>query len=355
MTNNSIDSSAAALPPSSTAKADDGRSRKSLRKTVHYRRCQFHPQSDQTLQQLILAAMNQKPLTGDRTETIDPAASSFRVIGGCKEIGSMVCGTVLVFERGSYQIVVNDDPSAKSLILAAMQPPQNGTVRQQFVPGVLFFAAFENHVAVVQSTSLRTTGFEQHLAWLLRGQCGLLSKQHGLVLADEPNKKTKDLLRSSSVKALSVGKPFMVPAEENPSDEGVPGEKDVSKLKPDAGVLSALRSFLPGDGFSDLDLDDTVFDGELEVWLEIRYPAYARSRPENTAKLMDSLAVALRDQEEESVELELEDGTRVRGKDLKISSQINLVLVDGVPDVDAFHSEMVSWLTNLLRTGMVSS
>lgn len=345
------------LPPKSAeADPDDGKTRKTLKKTVHYRRCQFHPSPTQTLQQLVEAAMSQQPLTGDRAEATDPAATSFRMIGHCSRIGAMTCGTVLVFERGRYQMVVNDDPAAKSIILEAMQPPRQGEVQQQFVPGVLFFAIFENHVAVVQSATLRTTGFEQHLAWLLRSKCGLLDKQHGLVLADEPNKRTKDLLRGSRVKALSVGKPFMVAAEPaGPDGAQDPASDKTAVLKPDAGVLSALKSFLPGDGFSGLDLDDAVFDGDLEVWLEIRYPAYARSKPESTAKLMDNLAIALRDQEEESVELELEDGTRVKGKDLKISGSLGLTLLDGAPDVGAFHSDMVQWLTTQLHTGMVSS
>lgn len=328
--------------------------KKFAKKTVHYRRCQFQPESGQTLQQLIAAAIADKPLIGDRTEAVDTAASTFRVLSSVKEVKGMQCGTLLIFERGSYQMVVADDPGATSVVLAAMKPPNDDSVQQQFVPGVLFFAVFEDHVAIVQAASLRTSGLEQHLAWLLRSQSKLLNKDQGFVLADEPKKATRDQIRRSRVKSISIGRPFMTTMED-PS-LSMPGDKkpDVSKLRPDPGMVSVIRNFLPEDSFASLALDETVYDGDLEVWLEIRYPAYTRSQPEDAAKLLDNLAIALRDQEEESVELELGDGSRVKGKDLKISGPITLVSGDGVPDVDAFYTDMVDWLTGLLKNGMVS-
>lgn len=328
--------------------------KKLSKKTVHYRRCQFQPESAQTLQQLIAAAIAEKPLIGDRTEAVDTAASTFRVLSSVKEIKGMQCGTLLIFERGSYQMVVADDPGATSVVLAAMKPPAEGAVQQQFVPGVLFFVVFEDHVAIVQASSLRTSGLEQHLAWLLRSQSKLLDKDQGFVLADEPKKATRDQIRKSRVKSLSIGRPFMTTVDDPAMS--MPGDKkpDVSKLRPDPGMVSVIRNFLPEDSFSSLALDESVFDGDLEVWLEIRYPAYTRTQPEDAAKLLDNLAIALRDQEEDSVELELGDGSRVKGKDLKISAPITLASTDGVPDVDSFYADMADWLSGLLRNGMVS-
>lgn len=328
--------------------------KKTAKKTAHYRRCLFQPESVQTLQQMIAAALAENPLIGNRTEAVDTAASTFRVLSSVKEVKGMQCGTLLIFERGSYQMVVKDDPGATSVVLAAMKPPSDGAVQHEFVPGVLFFVVFENHVAIVQSSSLRTTGLEQHLAWLLRSQSKQMDKDQGFVLADEPKRATKEQIRKSRVKSLSLARPFMTSID-NPEDIQ-PGDAkpDVSKLRPDPGIVSIIRNFLPEDSFSSLSLDESVFDGDLEVWLEIRYPGYTRNQPEDAAKLLDNLAIALRDQEEGSVELELADGSRVKGKDLKITGPLTLAIVDGVPDVDALYADMADWLSGLVRNSVVS-
>lgn len=337
--------------------------KKVLKKAVHYRRCRLQPAGTQTLQQLLSQAIADRALIKDRTETVDTAARSFRVISVTKQVGAMLCGAVLTFERGSYQMVINDDPEATTLKLTAMKPPMQGAVQQQFVPGVLFYSIFEDHVAVVQTSSLRTNGLEQHLAWLLRDQAKLLQKDQGLVLADEPKKATQERIKKSRVKSLSLGRPFMVPADPIVEDSNTPvvgsaasrKKTDVSRLKPDSAMVAMLRGFLPDDNFSALELDGTVYDGDLEVWLEIRYPARTRSQPASTAKLLDDLAIALRDQEGDSVELELADGTTVKGSDLKITGSLPLTFSDGLPGVDDFFASMAQWLESQIKNGMVTS
>lgn len=324
---------------------------------VYYRRCQFQPSTTQTLQQALSAALADKQLIDDRLEATDATATGFRVINQQQKKGATLCGMLLTFDRGGYQLVIEDRPSAARLAMTAMHPPKINGTQHQFVPGVLFFAVFENHVAVIQAAGLRASAFEQHLAWLIRDQCKLMARDAGLALVDEPRKATKERIRKSHVKALSVGRPFMNEAEHTPQDAGfkISKKQDVTKLEPDPGILTIIKEFMGEDRYSKLDIEGAVFDGNLEVWLEIRYPKRTRVNPSDTTKLMDNLAIALRDQEENSVALELADGTTVKGEDLKISSTITVSMQDGVPDMDALYADMTDWLAGLIRNKMVAA
>jgi hypothetical protein len=327
-------------------------------KTAYYRRATIVPTSAQTLQQLLQLALNQQKKIKERLEPVDASASHFRVISSSKVVKGVLCGTIVAFERGAFQLVILDDPEATSLTIGALEPPEKDHKQQQYVPGVLFFAVFENHLVVVHSQSLKTSALEQHLAWLLREKTGLLGAQQGLALADEIKKATKDRIRKSHVKALSFGRPFMAApdADTLAATTGIHVKKsDVSKLEPDSAVVNFIKSILPNDRFAKLNLEDAVFEGNLEVWLEIRYPAHSRSQPADTIKLIDDLAIALRDQDEDSVALELADGTKVKGSDLKISSPLTMKSVGGVPQEEGFYEDMVAWLTSLITNGMVSS
>lgn len=330
-------------------------------KRSYYRKSQVHPPSSQNLQQMLSAALNQCSKVKDRLETVDAAANAFRLIAAHETKDGILCGAMVTFERGSYQLVVSDDPDAASLNMGAIAPPANEGKQQQFVPGTLFFAIFEDHLAIVQSSALRATGFEQHLAWLLRTETKQLASNQGLVLADEPKQATVARIKSAHVKSLNIGRPFMEPFNEAAEDGTVrttefteKQKTDVSKLKPIAEVVDFLRSYLPNDRFAKLNLEEAVFDGNLEVWLEIKYPARVRNMPESTVKLIDDLAIAMRDQDENSVQLTLGDGSKIKGSDLKISTALTMKLNSGVPDLADFYSEMRAWLQGLIKNGVVS-
>src|SRR5690606_4962649 len=243
---------------------------------VYYRRSQLQPANTQTLQQLLAAALGDRKRIKDRLETIDAAADACRVINQPRQMGAALCGTLLTFERGSHQLVVEDNPDAASLVMAALQPPKMNGTQQQFVPGVLFFALIDNHVALVQSASLRASGLEQHLAWLLRDQCRAIGPDAGIDLADEPKKATKERIRTSHVKAVSIGRPFMTHAPHTPPDgatvqPSAAQARNDAKLAPDPWLMLLIKGLIDDDSYAKLDIVHVVFDGNLEIWLEIRY------------------------------------------------------------------------------------
>lgn len=325
------------------------------KRRVHYRKTEFTGKQKQSLQQLVSAALTQHPLVQDRTEAIDAQATEVRLISKHLDVNGFLCGHLVSFERGRYQAMISDDPKAKSLSLTAMSAPKQGNVQHQWVPGVLYFAIRDNHVIVVQSAAVRTTAFENHLAWLLRAKSNLLNAQQGFVLKDEPQPATKERIKRAHVKSVSIGRPLM---SETSADAGTVtlGEKTLKKFRPDNAFINLFKEILEDDTrFEKLGLEDSLFDGNLEVWIEIRYPKRKRSTPENAVQLLDNLGIALRDIDDNQARLQLKDGTVVEGKELRISSDLEIeVDAKGLPvDKDLFE-QMGSWLQLQMKNGIIS-
>lgn len=333
-------------------------------KNVTYRRCEISPKSQQNLQQLISAALVKHPKPGDRYEPLNAQSSELRCIGMHYVESNCLCGFMTSFERGAAQPVVADDPSAASLRLGALAPPtaQKGAAQQQYVPGVLYFVVHKNHVAIVQSHSMRSGAFETHLNWLLKSRTSELPSTSTFALSNEAQKATKEKIRKSHVKAIAIGQPLMsqvtVPAPAAPSGQRAPAKrarsKDDVKFKPTGLALEVIRNFFGDEKeFEKLGLDD-VFDGNLEIWIQIRYPKRIRVRPEDSVKLMDTLGVALRDVEGDQVSLELANGHKVSGNELKISGAVEApVLRNKLPDEKQLLNAMVAWLTSQIENGVV--
>lgn len=333
-----------------------------VHKAVGYRRCEISPKPGQDLQQLLGAALVKYPKPGDRYEPLNPQSTELRCIGMHVTQDGCLCGYMTSFERGAAQPVVSDDPTAASLRLGALAPPaaKKGDAQQQYVPGVLYFVVFKNHVAIVQSQSMRSSSFEAHLNWLLKSKSSEIAATSSFSLSDEAQKATKEKIRKSHVKAIAIGQPLMSEVVVTTTQPNVSpahtsnSPKPQSKFKPEGPMLDLIKGFFSDQNdFEKLGLNE-VFDGNLEVWIEIRYPKHRRTKPEDAVKLMDTLGMALRDIEGDQVSLELANGHRVSGKELKISGTVEVsTLTNKLPDETVLLQQMVAWLTAQIENGVV--
>lgn len=332
-----------------------------VKKTINYRRCVLPSSVTQDLQQLLSAALKAIPKPGDRLEPMNTESTELRCIGSSSVINGCLCGYITSFERGAAQPVVSDDPNATKLSLSALMPPtaKIGSAQQQYVPGVLYFAIYKNHLSFVSTHSIRSSALEGHLSWLLKSKTSLLPATTAFLLSDEALKATKEKIRKSHVKAISFNQPLMTEVERvndvTLSSAGENKKKHTqSQFKPEGAMFNYLKSmFDDEEQFEKLGLNE-VFDGNLEVWVEIRYPKRKRTKPEDAIKLMDMLGIALRDIEGDSVALELENGNKITGQELKISSPITVVLqTNKLPDEKALLQEMVSWLKAQISNGVI--
>ena len=333
------------------------------RKTIYYRRCVIGGDQKRTLQQLLTSALDSFPLPGNRYEPLNTTGTEFRCIGGTRTIKSVLCGFLTTFERGASQPVVTDDSKASSLKLSSVKPPlpKAGLAPQEYVPGMVYFAVYKNHVALLSTNSMRNSAFELHLNWLLKSRSSLLDPTIAFALSDEAQQATKEKIRASHVKSVALGEPLMEEVhvsleteEDSPTRKGR-AKKAKSVFQPGGRGFDFIRSFFQNyNDFEQLGLDE-VFDGNLEVWIEIRYPKRKRIKPEDSVKLMDKLGIALRDIEGDRVSLELANGHRVSGKDLKISSplDVDIDIASRIPKEDELFEKMVSWLRSQIDNGAV--
>ena len=330
-----------------------------LTKAVAYRRALITPKQGQTLQQLLSGSLVNLTIASQRTEPLDSQSTEVRLIGHHKVVNNMLCGYLSTFERGKSQPVITDDPTAANLSLGAVPPPPSakGGKKQEYIPGVIFFAVLDNHIALTQTTTMRGSALESHFAWLLKSKTSALPATTSLVLSDEAQKATKERIRQSHVKSIAFGQPLMsefkTPKGTSVDQNNAVQEAEKKRFKPSGPMFELLKQFFDDKKFEALGLNE-VFDGNLEVWIELRYPKSKRSKAEDTIQLMDNLGIGLRDIEGDQVTLQLANGHKVSGKDLKISGNISIASdAAGQPDKEQVWVELTSWLASQVKNGVV--
>lgn len=102
---------------------------------------------------------------------------------------------------------------------------------------------------------------------------------------------------------------------------------------------------------NDFSFIDAV-DANIDVTLKIKY---SRKTSENAHRLIDNLALSMRDVDHGHVNLELANGSKVKGDELKILKSVNVQARDGIPNPDDLFGIMHAWLTQQLEDGIIDS
>jgi len=272
-------------------------------------------------------------------ENIDSGGTIKRVINAFTMFGGMLFGQMLMFQPGKDQTILIVDDDSDSYPVEQMSPPETKDgKKQEFLQSAFYFGILENHVVVVQSQSLRTREFENHLLWLLLESTSVLSKDKIITLSDQPTKKAREAIEKSDVKKVLVGSGLETKVD--PTTKKRSNKKEL-QFKPVGRGFDILRAALGADWMDKLKLTDSLEDSNLQVNLEI---TYSRKTTEYAHKMLNNIATSLRHCEPDDVKVHIAGGGILKGDDLKMSGKKYILAYNGVVDSTDLYKIMHEWL-----------
>lgn len=354
--------------------------KQSRQKAIHYKRATIsHCSSDlQTILESIISNDGTASLVGMRREQISPSdsQSGYRLINRSSTFKTILFGQLILFEQGKSQalMTISDDVSFYDINAITSQQikleadenvtiEEKDKIKREFVDSILYFGVLKNNIVLVQSSSLRSKDLETHLNWLIHSFSSDFNDKSILILKDKPTSETIQKLESNPVRKINLGSvPVKTKNEDgtikivNVSDpnavEHKPSVEKVRKLKfmPTGKGGNILKAAFGEDWFSNLNLEDSLDDANLQVNLEI---TYLRKTTKDGQLVMDTLATSLRHSDNEDVEISLQGGGVLKGSDLKLSGTISIQYNNGLIDENHLYLQMHKWLVSKVSTGEV--
>ena len=93
-------------------------------------------------------------------------------------------------------------------------------------------------------------------------------------------------------------------------------------------------------------------DGNIEAWLHL---SYKRKTSEDAQRLLDRVALALRNADDLETVITLNNGQTIKGDDLKLSKLCRIESREGVLLPDRAFTVMSSWYKELVETRQFSA
>lgn len=334
-------------------------------KTLHYRYAELLDYDGQlSLADMLNKALSTLSLVKNRYQIVnddshDPDEDDYkksRLFINNKAISwNIVFGDLMRYSDGTNKSIVTIDDNAEHLEVESLVPPKSSEgKRREFLDSTLYFGAFQNHIAIIQSSVLRTTELEKHLNWLLH-ESRVLDKKSRVMLTTKIPEIAQKKLAESDTKTLKIGAPLVDSLDDKPLAEV--REKYVDSTKFDAKKVSVkpkglgLKWLL--DIFGDMDTlkeygiteellsEDAVDGSSINVALEI---SYSRKATKKSQSIINSVSTAMRHSHPDDIAVDFGKLGRLVGRDLVLHKKLSLKFVDGVLDAQDLYPKIREWL-----------
>lgn len=310
-------------------------------KTAYYKKAVL--KGDESLSNLLI-----KAFSGSQAKFKKPSSRHFRpnvntedffVLNEVSMLNNMFYGELVYVERDKYQTVLRVE---KDVSLYTQQTVTVDDVKltgfenheKEFVENTLYFGVFENHVVIIQSSSVRVNKLRDYLNHMLGEDRADLLDGSILIFQDKPSREAKDLLADSPAKAVKISQQIVAtPVVTDPTinnsinSHSTIGFKSASFTfdSNQSGLWSSIVEHLKLDKHTASKLKDTLVDDNLYVDVVLRRKQGGnKTISESGQELMNSIATSFSNLAGEDFEIELQDGGKLTGEQYRLSKKIKV-------------------------------
>jgi hypothetical protein len=313
-------------------------------KQIFYKRAVFSQSIGQTLETILRSALSLKSRWGERRENPLGDGETFCFInysGPHKHPDhgiSFLGGEMFSYVEGSDQSIFDTDPTTTQVNVSGIPPGKD----KEFLEGTVYFGISGDHLAVMQSSSLRFGDLERHLNWLLTRCAKVILEENGVSLMDAipPVRGGGGM---GEVKGITLSAPLHFDAQ-----------VERVRIVPTGRAWEAVKAML-GAGFdlpTDLNAEEILNSRSLRVALELKWD---RAPGEGTAEILTQIAHNLRNVTDEvDYSIETRKG-RLTREDFKLRTSVSVPWIGGRPRFDVLFPKMIEFLVSLVETGRVTS
>ena len=319
------------------------------RKFLQYRRAGYLNESDHTLQSLLKHALDKRHKVKDRLEELNSVDGTNRFINTHRNQIGMVFGSFVLYTEGMNRALVRMELEKDELRVEQIAPSKIGGHNREFLDSIFYFGCKDDHLVLLQSTSLRADDFENHIAWLF-GQAKSLDEVNRVILQGSLPNVTQTKIRRSHVKVLRFGQSFETRPVPIPRS-GDAAKQRKRRFKPIGSTFKILKEVLGPQWYNGLDLKDSLEDSRLELILEVRY-SYKTS--DDGQKLIDNIATSMRHVDKDELEIELKGGGKIRSDELKIIKPVQVKTHGGIVDESDLYPKMHEFLAEKIEDGIIN-
>lgn len=331
-------------------------------KTLHYRRAQFYNyDGEYNLEELLRRALAKTTKVGQRYLDVltddtdakddgDELAKSKLFINHHTYLWGIQFCDLLKYTDDTNMNVVTVDNNAEYLDIEQVAPSSSDDgKKREFLDSVMYMGVFKNHLAIIQSSTLRTRDLEAYLNWFLK-HSGAMDVGHILLSSEVPS-EIKKQIEKNDTKSVKIGAPLI----DTIDNKEITSFKELEtidtksiKVKPKGrGLDMLLGAFGNNDLLAQFGIDsdslvqDAIDGSDIQVSLELTYKRKATKR---SKEILNNVTKAMRHAHPDDVVIDIDKVGRLTGQKLNIRKNLSIRYYNGIIDPEDLYLKIRTWM-----------
>ena len=274
----------------------------------------------------------------ERKYKLDENSERFRVMNDWKFLGAQkdVCAaSIFAFTLNANQNAVILKPGEKSFPITVLAPQRDKKLHQEFVEGLVWFAALGNYVAVMTNQSVSFSMLQEYLSWIISRACG---ETVDISLAEPKHLSLKNC-DMSNAKRIVISNDITV--------EPSAPKRDSAKQSFHASgrgwkILQAIyKAFDKKPPTLHLTNENALDQIDIDVIISARR---FRAGTGHLANAVEKLADSFKDIENPPIGIEFSDGRRVSLEEYRVKKTYQIDADNKIPRAESVCTLLDGWL-----------
>lgn len=300
-----------------------------------------------TLTEYLKMVFEAYPKADSRKYKLDADSERYRVMNDWRFLGAAkdVCAaSVFAFTMNANQNAVELSSELASFPISQLAPTRDKKKHQEFVEGLVWFAALDNYIAIMTNQTVSFSALEEYLQWIIGRVCGELVT----VSLVEPKRIDLRECDMSQAKRIVISNSIDVTPIERHSD----AKKQAFHASGRGwNVLKAIYKAL-GKHPPRLPLNNENALAQIDVDVIVS----ARRFKSGTGRLPDAverLADSFKDVQNPPIAIEFSDGRKVSLEEYRVKKTFQIESDNKIPRVASVCTLLDAWLRT--QVGIINS
>lgn len=266
-------------------------------------------------------------------------SDDFYVLNEVSMQNEMLYGELVYIEKDKYQTILKLEPGASiykqttvtvdDVDLKDIEDENITSYQKEFVENTLYFGVFENHVVVIQTTSLKINRLRDYLDWLLSSEKNDLLDGSIILFKDKPSIEARKKLASEPAKQVRISQQVLAKPITNSNTQGFKSASftfDAAR----SGIWQSIVESLNLEKQLGSKLANTLEEDNIYIDVVLRRKRSKGNISDAGQSLVDTVATSFVNLSDEDFEITYKGGT-LTGKDFRLHETIKVqTFKDGV-------------------------
>lgn len=275
----------------------------------------------------------------------------FYVLNYISSYKNMIYGELVFIEKDKFQTIIQMDDNLKTyktttvtvdnVNIEETDEENIQNYKKEFVESTLYFGITGNHLAVIQSTSIKTKQLVEYLNYMLGEHQANLLGDKIITVRDMPSEEAREKQKKHQPKAVKISQHLVANPKESVTDDKT---ASFSLEGSDNKLWEAITESLGLTKRQSKKLKENINGDNFIVDIVLRIKGQTKNVSNSGQQLIDTISTSLTNLDDDDYEIEYVGGAKLTAGEFRLKKLIRLEIINSSVNHNKLKKDLFDFL-----------